>query len=191
MGVQSLGMVQRPPPRAVEEMRVAVLNAARQNIEEPVRAAAAMCGITRCVAFSDAETALQYLRAGGPLDVMLVAWDEPEREWLSFCRVVRDRAASPCPFLALVVISNGVTREHVRLARDAGVDEFLAIPFTAEALRRRLLAIVCHRRGFVDVAGYFGPCRRRGAMARMLGAERRGEATQLIDPYSGTTYLDC
>jgi two-component system, chemotaxis family, chemotaxis protein CheY len=135
--------------------------------------------------------ALHNIADGSPVDVMLVVWDEPHREWHSFCRVVRDRDSSPCPFQALVVISKEATREHVQLARDAGVDEFLALPFSTDGFRQRLLAIVRQRRGFVDVAGYFGPCRRRGAMARMLGVERRGRPSKLIDPYTGAIYLDC
>lgn len=180
----------RPRPDRLHQLSLALLDVERRNAAA-VKAAAAMCGISRFVAFSDPVAALQHVRDGEPIDVMLTAWDEPEREWLSFCRAIRQRDASPCPFLALVVISKAVTREHVRLARDAGVDEFLAIPFAAEAFRQRLLAILRQRRGFVDVAGYFGPCRRRGAMARMLGAERRGPPTTLIDPYSGAAYLDC
>lgn len=88
------------------------------------------------------------------------------------------------------MICEHVTRPHVVAARDVGVDEFLAAPFTPKALSERLIAVAAHRRGFVDLPTYYGPDRRRGAMANFLGANRRGGKSQLINPKTGQVYVD-
>ena len=63
-------------------------------------------------------------------------------------------------------------------ARDAGVTELIVKPVTASAVISRLGAVIYHPRQFVRTDDYFGPCRRRKAMADYSGPERRrqGEA---------------
>jgi two-component system, chemotaxis family, chemotaxis protein CheY len=170
------------------DLRLAVFDPER-GVVSAVAAAAPLCGIKQVWHLTDTERALTRLDRNPP-DVMLVAWRPPSEDGLKVCRAIRTPATSPCPFLPLVMICQHVTRDHVRSARDAGVDEFLAMPFTTKALRDRLIAIVLRRRGFVDVPGFFGPDRRRGAMAEFLGANRRSGGSNLIDPRTGMIYID-
>ena len=60
------------------------------------------------------------------------------------------------------------------LARDAGVDEFIAKPVTAKALLARINSIVNHRRPFIRTGRYFGPDRRRKNMP-FDGPEKRSD----------------
>ena len=53
-------------------------------------------------------------------------------------------------------------------SRNAGVNEFLAKPISAQALYSRLTSIIELPRPFIRTKTYFGPCRRR----RNLGAPR-------------------
>jgi DNA-binding response OmpR family regulator len=75
--------------------------------------------------------------------------------------------------------------DHVRLARDAGANEFLAKPVSVKAILSRLMAVIDHPRAFVRSSGYFGPCRRRRAMDDYRGPERRGcDEVMMIDDVS-------
>lgn len=109
---------------------------------------------------------------------------------LTLAAAVRDRHSFPDPFLPMIIVMANVTKERVLQARDAGIDEFLAFPFSATALYQRIESIVFDRRGFVATQSYFGPDRRRGAMATYLGANRRGGSSLLINPRTRQTYLE-
>jgi hypothetical protein len=77
----------------------------------------------------------------------------------------------------------------VRLARDAGVNEFLAKPVSVKAILTRLISVIEHPRPFVRTKTYFGPCRRRRVDDEYRGPERRAnvEMTALDDvPASGS-----
>ena len=66
--------------------------------------------------------------------------------------------------------------DHVRQARDAGVNEFLAKPVSVKAILTRLIAVIEHPRPYVRTKAYFGPCRRRRSPEEYRGPERRATA---------------
>jgi two-component system chemotaxis response regulator CheY len=109
---------------------------------------------------------------------------------LALAAAVRNRHSFPDPFLPMIIVMANVTRERVLRARDTGIDEFLAFPFSAKALYQRIESIVFDRRGFVATPSYFGPDRRRGAMATYLGADRRSGSSLLINARTRQTYLE-
>jgi two-component system, chemotaxis family, chemotaxis protein CheY len=153
-----------------------------------VKSAARTCSIRDIDVYSNPNAAMVALIARTKPDIMLVHHRQKE-VGLAFCRAVRDRETSPAPFLPIIMISAQVTRQDVVAARDAGVDEFLASPFSPKMFSARIGSVVFNRRGFIAVDGYFGPDRRRGAIAEMLGVERRSTPTKLIDPVSGKIYI--
>jgi DNA-binding response OmpR family regulator len=51
--------------------------------------------------------------------------------------------------------------EDVKTARDIGVNEFIAKPFTAAELSKRMLLAIQHPRQFMVSSHYIGPDRRR------------------------------
>jgi len=57
-------------------------------------------------------------------------------------------------------------------ARDHGVTEFLAKPFTVQAFFDRLVSVIIRPRAFVDAESYFGPDRRR-RQTTISGPDRR------------------
>ncbi len=169
-------------------LRVTLLDDDEFNVKL-VRTAVTMCGIRNFEVISNARSAMFALKARQAPDIMMINWKEPLAEAISFCKAIRDRESSPAPFLAIVVLSQQATRERVMQARDAGVDEFLAAPFSPKSMQGRIDSILFHRRGFVQVPGFFGPDRRRGAIAEMLGVDRRSDPSELIDPRTGETYI--
>ena len=65
--------------------------------------------------------------------------------------------------------------KRVAIARDSGITEFLRKPFTAEALYKRIEAIVEKPRPFVLSDNFTGPDRRRKADKDFKGTDKRGK----------------
>lgn len=116
------------------------------------------------------EDAFEALREFNP-DLILTDW-APGLDGLRFLDMVRRSKASPNAFAPVVMISAYTELHHICRARDAGINEYLAKPFTANKLYKRIKAIVENPRLYVRNASYFGPDRRRRRMP-WRGAERR------------------
>lgn len=177
-----------PLERRLSALAVAVVDNDRQRVST-FRQSAARIGVRDVAQHGSAKAALAAIMMSGPPDVLFVRFDDGSADAIALCRAIRNRTGFPFPFLPLVALCATATRASVQAARDAGVDEFLACPFAPSTLATRLAAVLDNRRGFVDVPGFFGPDRRRGAMARSLGAERRGGPATLIDPATQQTYM--
>jgi CheY-like chemotaxis protein len=131
---------------------------------------------------ADGEHAWAILRDANP-DVILLDWQMEGMNGLEFARMVRTSANSPNPFLPIIMLTGHTHIDHVRQARDAGVNEFLAKPVSVKAILSRLISVIEHPRPFVRTKSYFGPCRRRRGNDEYRGPERRAnvEATALDD----------
>jgi len=118
------------------------------------------------------EQAWSILREVNP-DVVLLDWQMEGMTGLDFARMVRTSPNSPNPLLPIVMLTGHTHIDHVRQARDAGVNEFLAKPVSVKAVFTRLVAVIEHPRSFVRTENYFGPCRRRRGGDEYRGPERR------------------
>lgn len=137
-------------------------------------------GITEIVTASSAKEAIQALalsrkdpiEAGfGTIDIILSDFVMPEVDGSLFLRWVRTSKQAPDRFSPFVMISGAADQSVVRAARDAGVTEFLAKPFSANSVAERILEVVKNPRQFVLAPGYFGPDRRRqGRVGDPLGS---------------------
>ncbi len=85
------------------------------------------------------------------------------------------RAAKECPnrMVPFLMISGAADREYVNSARDLGVTEFIAKPFSATSVYERFLEVVDYPRQFVTTQNYFGPDRRRKSEFPPDNKERR------------------
>ena len=131
---------------------------------------------------ADGEHAWAVLRDANP-DVILLDWQMEGMNGLEFARMVRTSANSPNPFVPIIMLTGHTHIDHVRQARDAGVNEFLAKPVSVKAILSRLISVIEHPRPFVRTKSYFGPCRRRRGNDEYRGPERRAnvETTALDD----------
>lgn len=105
---------------------------------------------------------------------------ELEAEGFKGLDLVRDIRLSDmvCRKVPIIVTTAASTREAINRARDAGVHEFLAKPFTANDLYRLIEAAVLQDRDWVEWSDYVGPERRRfnsGAYRGRLKRERDQE----------------
>ncbi|MGD0142769.1 MAG: response regulator [Rhizomicrobium sp.] len=123
----------------------------------------------------EGERAWAILRDANP-DVILLDWMMDGMTGLDLTKMIRTSAASPNPFVPIIMLTGYTSVDHVRQARDAGVNEFLAKPVSVKAILSRLTAVIEHPRPFVRTKAYFGPCRRRRGSAEYQGPERRSDA---------------
>ena len=135
-------------------------------------------GVVHILESANGEDALSKLRTN-PCDIVLLDWVMPGMSGLNLARCIRDTEKSPNPFLPIIILSGHTAIEHVRAARDAGINEFLAKPISAKTLLSRLQSIIEYPRPFIKTGVYFGPCRRRRRDTPYMGAERRTDEANL------------
>jgi two-component system chemotaxis response regulator CheY len=80
--------------------------------------------------------ALDRLRGMARADIVLVDWNMPEMDGLSFVRAVR--ADNEYAALPLMMVTTNVELCNVAEALDAGANEYMMKPFTMDILRAKL-----------------------------------------------------
>lgn len=93
-------------------------------------------------------------------------------EGLNLVRKIR-RSNMPCRKVPVIVTTAASTRLAIDRARDAGVHEVLAKPFTANDLYRRMEAAVLQERDWAEWPDYVGPDRRRFNSGAYRGSLKR------------------
>jgi CheY-like chemotaxis protein len=76
-------------------------------------------------------------------------------------------------FSAVIMLTAHSSRKHVTEAINAGANEFMTKPVSAQALANRVNAIAQSKRPFIQTASYFGPDRRRRHDPQYSGPFRR------------------
>ena len=104
----------------------------------------------------------------------------PPINGLALVECIRHAAASPNPFLPVVMLTPPARQSVVYAARDAGVNEILVKPLNAYTLSERVISVIEHPRIFVTSDNYKGPCRRRKFESRPGKPERRKRTIQVI-----------
>lgn len=130
-----------------------------------------MLGVTQVTTARDSEKAIASLRAGG-IDVVVTEWNLKPRSGLELLDWLRTDGTSPDRMMPVIMLTANSEVDYVMESRDKGVTEFLAKPFTADGMYRRLVSVIARPRDFVSVKGYFGPDRRRQQLP-FEGVDRR------------------
>lgn len=105
-------------------------------------------------------------------DLIVTDWS-PTLDALELVDRVRRDPRSRDFYVPMVTVTAFCDMPHVCAARDAGIHEFLAKPFTAQHLYARIRSLIENPRLFIRLGDYFGPDRRRRRMA-WNSTERRG-----------------
>jgi len=95
------------------------------------------------------------------IDVILSNWEMSPVNGMILLRWIRRHKESPNRFIPFIMITGYSEPERVQEARDMGVTEVLAKPFTIRAIGEKLISIIERNRQFVHTRSYFGPDRRR------------------------------
>jgi CheY-like chemotaxis protein len=129
-------------------------------------------GVSQITEAADGERAWALVREHNP-DVIVLDWMMEGMSGLEVVKLVRTSSQSPNPFVPIIMLTGYAQLDHVRQARDAGVNEFLAKPVSVKAVMTRLVAVIENPRPYVRTKSYFGPCRRRRGDQDYRGPERR------------------
>ncbi len=156
-------------------------------------------GIENTVAEPDCATAIKRLKmsktdpiaAGiGTVDMIIADYLMDGVDGNLFLHWIRTNREVPDRFVPFVMVSGAADQFVVEQARDTGVSEFMAKPFSARSVADRILAVVNSPRQFVLAPGYFGPDRRRAELG--FDEERRKteeSEIQIVKPDSNVRTL--
>jgi len=98
---------------------------------------------------------------GGPFDMIISDMVMSPIDGLLLLKWVREGKESPDRFVPFLMMSGAADDDKVKLARDKGVNEFLAKPLSASSVAEKVLALINRPRQFVATRSYFGPDRQR------------------------------
>lgn len=147
-------------------------------IAELIRGVCIEIGFTEVSIARTLSAAETYLETTRP-DLVIVNCQIPPVDTgfagrgLSFIKTLRDPRSSGCPMVPIIALGMTPTQRMVTAARDAGSNEFLAVPFTVKGLFDHVWSVVDNPRPFVLTPEYFGPDRRRNDRGPAGGVDRR------------------
>lgn len=127
----------------------------------------------------DGDQAWKMLRECNP-DVIILDWMMDGLSGIDLVKMIRTSNQTPNPFVPIIMLTGHTHIDHVRQARDAGANEFLAKPVSVKAVMSRLVAVIEQPRPYVRTKVYFGPCRRRRGKDEYRGPERRVAAAEAM-----------
>lgn len=131
--------------------------------------------VGRVITAGSGEEAIDSLKVGGAtiaVDIVMADLIMSPINGMLMLRWARNAPESPNRFIPFVMVSGAADQENVVAARDHGVTEFLAKPYSAANVYRRLLEVIDRPRQFVATNTYFGPDRRRRDIG-VRGIEQR------------------
>lgn len=137
-------------------------------------------GIRTVITRPDGKSGIKAFREFEP-DIIIIDWDLDNLDGMEFTRLIRSSKVNP--FVPIIFMTAFSSRKRVLEARDSGITEFMAKPFTARALCTRIEEIIERPREFVKTEQFFGPDRRRHRdnNASFDGPNRRQEDAIEID----------
>lgn len=133
-------------------------------------------GMFRLSTADRADKAMSTMQAE-PIDLVITDFNMPGQSGIALAQRIREEVRSPSPrfnpSIPIIMITSFGTKKCLIAARDAGVDEFLAKPFTTMAVAERLDSAINMQRPFIVSDRYIGPCRRRRTDPILSGLKRR------------------
>ena len=138
-------------------------------------------GIRRIIDVGNAFLALEELKSSN-IDLILLDYVMDEIDGIEFANLIRRSKDSGNVTVPIIMISGYTELSKIQRSREAGIDEFLSKPISADKLYRRISRLLTNPRVFVRSGnGFVGPDRRRKALPVPLEDERRINAPKVIE----------
>lgn len=158
-------------PAKIRKLRVLIIDDSR-FMRAIIKNALVAYGITRTIEAEDGVNGLKLLRDNA-LDLILVNYEMPYLDGSEFTRMVRKGVDIPEQEIPIIMISGFTDQKRIMTAVNSGISDYLAKPFSPEALYRRIRVTIQHPLPFIRTENYIGPCRRMMVKAPPAGLERR------------------
>lgn len=135
-------------------------------------------GFGEIILFTDSLSAVEHFKKN-QVDFIITDLDPApvEGEW-NFIQFLRRSPNSPNPRVPIIMLTAHAELPEVEAARDLGITEFAAKPFTAKSLCDRIVKIVENPRSFIITKIYAGPDRRRRETTPPSGQNKRKDSDQ-------------
>ena len=136
------------------------------------------------------EEAVEYMKSTGssgnlaPPDIIFSDLVMSPVNGLLFLRWVRTSKESPNRMLPFIMLSGAADQAYVHSARDLGMTDFMAKPFSASTVYNHIVKVIEHPRQFVTTTNYFGPDRRRRKKVEMAREKRIKQEKDVTIVYS-------
>lgn len=152
-------------------------------------------GVERVHTAENGQEAIQYMAPTAAIqgesmvgktgvDMIISDFVMPVVDGSMLLRWIRLAGKSPDRFMPFLMVSAAADKDVLFACRDAGVDEFMAKPFSAESLAKRMTSVIEHPRPYIYCPNYFGPERRR--QTKPFETERRKTTDDDVEVlYSG------
>ncbi|WP_170294950.1 response regulator [Roseospira navarrensis] len=92
-----------------------------------------------------------------PIHLILLDYEMTPLNGAEFARLVRRDSSILNPEVPIIMVSGYSDLAHVTEARDAGINEFLSKPVSADILFKRITHTLLHPRPFIRTEKYVGP----------------------------------
>lgn len=132
---------------------------------------------------TNADSMLALLRTR-PYDILILELNMEPLDGITLVKNIRtakDDARIPA-YIPILMLTAKSDKENVIAARDAGITEFVAKPFSAKTISNRIIQIIDNPRAFIECANYTGPDRRRRGEPPPGVEDRRGSGKGKITP---------
>jgi DNA-binding response OmpR family regulator len=163
-------MVHSRQKSSLAHIRVLIADSDRR-IGELVRNVLESLGFGSARLARDGAHALLTLQSK-PIDLLITDWEISPIDGINLIRHIRS-LAPPLRFLPIIMLTGNTDLREVEMARDAGVTEFLAKPFSARTLCDRIVSLIENPRSFILTEDFCGPDRRRRDRPPAHGLEKR------------------
>lgn len=158
-------------PTALKQLRVLIVdpNAYMRGV---IADALRRVQIVNIASAASALEAFTVSRTFKP-DLVLVDWDAGKMSGLEFTREVRRNTSGMPRETAIILLAGSIDHDQLMAARQAGINEFLLKPISAQTVFGRIEEVLLKPRRFIVSRNYVGPCRRRRDDPNYMGPWRR------------------
>lgn len=144
-----------------------------------IRDVLSVLGFGEIVVVKDGREAIKAVLAAN-FDLIFCDWNMPEINGIEFTRAVRRLPHYEKCAIPIIMVTGKATLEDVMTARDAGVNEYLAKPFSINMLCDKVKSVIENPRAYVLSDTYSGPDRRRKSEPEKSAVERRKGNEQFV-----------
>ena len=116
-----------------------------------------------------------------PIDIVIIDFEMPGMSGAEFTWRLRRSKNERLQRMPVVMVSNHADESHIRLAINAGVNEFLPKPFSQADILMRVKRAVIAPKPFIVAEGYVGPDRRFKDRDGATTVEQSGLRPVLVD----------